>query len=99
MEEACHELDLAFAESTGSLLSQGGYSYSKYCCVLQELFQLKEKSKKQTEVVSVLDQLSTYLALTLQEGSPALDRIRSEARTQQLQLQDVVYNNYYTIIY
>lgn len=36
--------------------------------------------------------ISTYLALTLQEDSPALDRIRIEARTQRQLLQDMVYH-------
>lgn len=91
LEEACHKLDLAFAKSTGSLSTEGGYSFDNYVSALHQLFQLKEETEQQTQAVSVLDQLSTYLALTLQEGSPALDRVMCEARVQKKQLQDMVY--------
>ena len=41
-------------------------------------------------MVSVLDQLSTYLALTFQEGSPALEKVRQEVKVQRGTLQALV---------
>lgn len=81
LEEACHELDLAFADKSG-LLNQGGASFDRYASALKSLF--KEKDK-QTQVVSVLEQLSMYVALTVPEESPALEKTRTESRARLLQ--------------
>lgn len=90
MEEACHELDLRLALQRGLLDDEGGVSFSKYTCALRDLYKMKEEAEKQSQVVLVLDQLSTYLALTLPEGSPALDKIRGEAKVQRDKLQGIV---------
>lgn len=92
MEAACHELDLSYALTTGSLGDQGGVSFEKYTSSIHQLFLLKEESEKQRQVVSVLEQLNTFMALTLQlpEGNPSLDEVRREAQVQRKQLQDVV---------
>lgn len=93
MEEACHELDLRLALQRGLLDDEGGASFARYTKALRDLYQLKEESQKQGQVVTVLDQLSTYLALTLPEGSPALDKIRGEAKIQRDKLQEIVRMN------
>lgn len=90
MEEACHEMDLRLASQTGSQGSIGGVSFESYVGVLHQLFSLKEESEKQTQVVALLEQLVTYLALTLPEDSPAVDQVRTEARDQRKLLQNVV---------
>lgn len=74
LEAACHELDLIFAEETGSLNLGGGASFDVYSRVLKDLYQAKEEVEKQTHLLSVLEQLSTFVALTLPEESPALER-------------------------
>lgn len=89
MEEACHQLDLTFAESTGSL-NQGGVSFENYSSAIKKLFLCKEEAQKQTQVVSLLEQLSTFSALTLPEENPALERLRSETLTQKQKLKDMV---------
>jgi hypothetical protein len=90
MEEACHGLDLHVAQQQGLLDDEGGASFSRYTVALQKLYQLKEESQKQAQVVSVLDELGTYLALTLPEGNPALDNLRRETTTQRSKLQTIV---------
>lgn len=94
MEEACHELDLAAAESAGSLDNQDGggvsRSFDQYSSALHRLFLLREEREKQTQVVAVLDQLSTFVTLTLPEGNPTIETVRKEDRVQRKKLQDMV---------
>jgi hypothetical protein len=89
LEESAHKLDLSAA-----MLAQdgsgGGVSFANYSSALQEMSSLKEQSEKQTQLVTTLEQLSTYLALTLPQDSPALDRVRKEAVAQRKLLHDVV---------
>ncbi len=87
LENGCHELDLAAAEVTGSL---GGASFDKYSSALKRFFELKDELEKQQLVVTQLDQVITYLALTLPEGSPALEIVRTETTTQRHAAQDLV---------
>lgn len=89
MEEACHELDLRLALQRGLL----DVSFGRYTKALRDLYSLKEESQKQSQVVAVLDQLSTYLALTLPEDSPALEKIRGEAKVQRDKLKEIVRGN------
>lgn len=88
MEEACHELDLRIASM--QLPCDSGVTFENYVGVLHKLFAVKEESEKQSQVVALLEQLSTYLALTLPEGSPALDEVRKETVDQRRLLQDIV---------
>ena len=91
VEEACHELDLRVANMTSTQnTGVGGVSFETYVSNIHKLFALKEESAKQSQVVSVLDQLLTYLALTVPQGSPALEQVKKEAEAQQKLLQDVV---------
>lgn len=87
LENACHELDLAAADVTGSL---GGASFDKYTSALKRYFALKDELEKQIHVVNLLDQLITYLALTLPEGSPALEEVKKETTTQRHAAQALV---------
>lgn len=90
LENTCHELDLAYAQATGSLDIQGGASFDKYSSALHRLSLLKDEAEQQKQTVSVLEQFSTYMALTVPEESPSLDKIRHEARVQRQRLQDIV---------
>ena len=58
--------------------------------VVRELYQQKEELEKQKQLVLVLDQFSTYLALTLPEGSPAMENIRKQAVTQKRRREAIV---------
>lgn len=90
MEEACHELDIRLALQRGLLDDEGGASFSRYTSAIRDLYQLKEKSQRQSLVVSTLEQLTTYLALTLPEDSPALEKIRRETKVQRDKIQGIV---------
>lgn len=94
MEQACHELDLSFAQSTGSLDNGGGggggASFDKYSSAIHRLFRLKEEAEKQHQVVVLLDQLATFLALTVPEGSSSIEQVRNEANVQKKTHQDMV---------
>ncbi len=89
MEDACHELDLKLSASrVGGL--QGGASFDKHTSTLREWSALKDEAEKQREAVSVCEQLSTYLALTLPEANSAIERVRHEAQIQRSQLLSMV---------
>lgn len=86
----CHQLDLHFADNTGSLNLGGGVSYERYSSALRNLCSMEEEQQKQAHLVCVLEQLSTYAALTLDEGNPALETVRQETRNQKGVLKDMV---------
>ncbi len=87
MEEACQELDLGVAQATGLLT---GAALAKYATSLRHLSVAKEEALKFSHLVGVLEQLFTYLAVTLPENSPALQKVRDETLVQKRQLQAVV---------
>ena len=90
MEEACHKLDLEVAQKTGSIDHQGGASFESYVSALNELSLLKEQQEREEQAATVLEQISTPLALTLPQGSSALEGVRKEARVKRLALQATV---------
>ena len=77
--EACHKLDLEVAQKTGSIDHQGGASFESYVSALNELSLLKEQREREEQAATVLEQISTLLALTLPQGSSALGK-RPESR-------------------
>ena len=90
MEEACNKLDLEVAQKTGSIDHQGGASFESYVSALNELSLLKEQREREEQAATVLEQISTLLALTLPQGSSVLEGVRKEARVKRLALQATV---------
>ena len=87
MEEECHELDLELAQTT---LDVGSMVFDQYRSNLRQLAQLKEEHDKQSQVITLLEQMCTYAALTLQQTNPALKRGRDEVATLRKKLQETV---------
>ena len=81
MEEACTELDLKLAEVKRGEGGIGGTTFVKYSILLQQWSSLKAQHESQEAHATLLEQLTTYLALSLPdaETNTVLLAAKSEA--------------------
>ena len=82
LEDACKQLDIKLAEANlGS--GTGGSTFQQYSTALQQHSSLKSQLQSRKEQVTMLEQLNTFLTLSLPdpESSALVHGVRSEATT------------------
>ena len=81
MEEACTELDIKLAEVKQGKGGIGGTTFVQYSILLQQWSSLRAQHQSQDAHATLLEQLSTYLTLSLPnvETNPVLNAAKSEA--------------------
>lgn len=93
LEEACTSLDLRLAEANHGLPSSGGSTFNQYSIVLEQRSSLKAQLQSQNSHAEMLQQLSTYLTLSLPnpEQNQPLQAIRKEAAIAQNRADQIVF--------
>ena len=92
MEEACTELDLKLAEVKQGEGDIGGTTFVQYSILLQQRSSLKAQHQSQDAHATLLEQLSTYLTLSLPdaETNTVLQAAKSEAILARKRAQEMV---------
>ena len=92
MEDACTKLDVMLAEANHGKGGVGGSTFIQYSIVLQQRSSLKEQLDSQMVHATLLEQLTTYLALSLMdaETNEPLHAMRNEAAVARSRAQEMV---------
>ena len=81
LEEACTELDLRLATELRGIPGLSGVTFARYSIPLERLSQLKSRLVSQTCHAELLEQLATYMSLSLPdpENSESIKAVRRGA--------------------
>ena len=92
LEEACTELDLRLAEGNNGEGGIGSGTFIQYSVALKQRSSLKFQLDSQMAHVTVLEQLATFLTLSLAdaEGSEPLRAVRREASVARSKAEEMV---------